>query len=153
RKVAELEDRIGARLIHRTTRKLGLTDAGRLYYEHGARIVSEVEEAEQAIRRMEAEPRGTLRVTAPLAFSMLGPILADYLRRCPDVQIDLHCTDRQVDLVEERFDVAIRAGHLADSSLVARPLGAVRSILVAAPAYLRRAGTPKSPRELVDHAC
>jgi DNA-binding transcriptional LysR family regulator len=153
RKVSELEDRIGARLIHRTTRKLGLTDAGRLYYEHGARIVAEVEEAEQSIRRMESEPRGLLRVTAPLAFDMLGPILADYLGRHPDVRIDLTCSDRNVDLVEEGYDVAIRAGHLADSSLVARSLGTLRRILVAAPAYLRKRGRPRAVRDLTKHEC
>src|SRR6478735_9300066 len=123
RKVAELEERIGARLLHRTTRKLGLTDAGRIYYEHSARIVAEIEEAEEAVSRMESAPRGLLRVTAPLSFNMLGSIVAEYLRRHPDVQVDLSCTDRAVDLVEERFDLGIRVGQLADSSLVARPLG------------------------------
>src|SRR5262249_48657521 len=105
RKIAELEERVGARLLQRTTRKLRLTDAGRIYYEHSARIVTEVEEADHAISRMQARPRGLLRVTAPLAFTMLGPIVAEYLRRNPDVQLDLTCTDRAVDLVEEGFDL------------------------------------------------
>jgi DNA-binding transcriptional LysR family regulator len=153
RKIAELEDHVGARLLHRTTRKLGLTDAGRIYYEHSARIVAELEEAGQAVGRMQAAPRGLLRVTAPLSFSLIGPIVADFLRRHPDVQVELLCTDRQVDLVEERYDVAIRAGQLADSSLVARPLGTVRRVLVAAPAYVKRAGTPRAPAELERHAC
>src|SRR6266542_397524 len=153
RKVAELEDRVGARLLHRTTRKLGLTDAGRIYYEHSARIVAELEEAEQAVGRMQAAPRGLLRVTAPLSFTMLGPIVAEYLKRHSDVQVELLCSDRQVDLVEERFDVAIRAGQLTDSSLVARGLGTIRRILVASPAYLKRAGSPRVPAEIEKHAC
>jgi DNA-binding transcriptional LysR family regulator len=153
RKVAELEERIGARLLHRTTRKLGLTDAGRIYYEHSARIVAELEEAEEAVGRMQSAPRGLLRVTAPLSFSMLGPIVAEYLRRHPDVQVELLCSDRRVDLVEERFDVAIRAGQLADSSLVARPLGTIRRVLVASPAYLEREGSPRAPAELAKRAC
>src|SRR5262245_42302751 len=105
RKVAELEERIGARLLHRTTRKLGLTDAGRIYYEHGARIVAELEEAEQAVSRMQAAPRGLLRVTTPLSFSMLGPVVADYLKRHADAQVELLCTDRTVDRVARLFDV------------------------------------------------
>jgi DNA-binding transcriptional LysR family regulator len=153
RKVAELEERVGARLLHRTTRKLGLTDAGRIYYEHSARIVAEVEEAEQAVSRMQSAPRGLLRVTAPLSFTMLGPIVAALLQRHPEVQVELVCTDRAVDLVEERFDVAIRAGQLGDSSLVARPLGTIRRVLVAAPSYLKRAGTPRLPADLLRHAC
>jgi DNA-binding transcriptional LysR family regulator len=153
RKVSGLEDRIGARLIQRTTRKLGLTDAGRLYYEHSARIVAEIDAAEQAVGSMEAAPRGLLRVTAPLTFTMLGPIVGEYLKRNPDVQVDLVCTDRRVDLVEDGFDVAIRAGALADSTLIARSLGSIRSVLVAAPSYLKRNGQPRTPRQLERHTC
>jgi DNA-binding transcriptional LysR family regulator len=153
RKVSELEDRVGARLIHRTTRKLGLTDAGRIYYQHGARIVAEMEEADEAVGRMQAAPRGLLRVTAPLGFDMLGPIVAELLRHNPEVQVELVCTDRRVDLVEEGFDVAIRAGALGDSSLVARSLGVLKRVLVAAPGYCKRRGTPRQPADLARHAC
>jgi DNA-binding transcriptional LysR family regulator len=153
RKVSELEDRVGARLIHRTTRKLGLTDAGRIYYEHAARIVGEIEEADQAVGRMQAAPRGPLRVTAPLAFDMLGPVVSSYMARYRDVTVELVCTDRRVDLVEEGFDLAIRAGTLADSSLVARRLGALKRVLVAAPAYCKQHGTPRAPADLAQHAC
>jgi DNA-binding transcriptional LysR family regulator len=153
RKVAELEAHVGARLLQRTTRKLALTDVGRIFYEHAARIAAEVDEAEQAIGLMQAKPRGLLRVTAPLSFAMLGPIIADYLRAHPDVQVELLCTDRSVDLVDERFDVAIRAGRLADSSLTARSLGSMKRVLVAAPSYCKRSGTPRSPAELEQHAC
>src|SRR5262249_17454840 len=91
RKVSELEDRGGARLIQRTTGKLGLTDAGRTYYEYAARIVAQIEEADQAVSRMQAEPRGLLRVTAPLSFAMLGPIVAEFMKRNPEVQVELTC--------------------------------------------------------------
>lgn len=153
RKISELEERIGARLIQRTTRKLGLTDAGRIYYEHSARIVAEVEEAEHAVRSTQADPRGLLRVSAPLSFALLGPIVGEYLRRHAEVEVELMCTDRQVDLVEERFDVAIRAAPLADSTLVARSLGTIKRVLVAAPSYCKRKGTPRTPADLAKHAC
>lgn len=153
RKVSDLEDRIGARLLQRTTRRLGLTDAGRIYFEHCVRIVAEVEEADQAVGRMHAAPCGLLRVTAPLSFSMLGPLLAEFLARYPDVQVELVCTDRLVDLVNEGFDVAIRAGALHDSSLVARALGTIERVLVASPAYLAARGSPAAPAELAQHAC
>ena len=153
RKVSDLEDRLGARLLQRTTRKLGLTDVGRIYFERCARIIGEIEEADQAVGRMQAAPCGLLRVTAPLAFSMLGPIVAEFLKRYPEIQVELVCTDRLVDLVNEGFDIAIRAGQLSDSSLVARNLGTVERVLVAAPAYLKQHGSPKTPAELTGHAC
>jgi DNA-binding transcriptional LysR family regulator len=152
RKIAELEGQVGARLLQRTTRKLGLTDAGRLFYEHALRITAEVEEASQAIGSMQAAPRGLLRVTTPLSFGMLGPIVGQYLRDHAEVQVEMVCTDRRVDLVEERFDVAIRAGPLADSSLVARPLGSMKRVVVAAPGYCKQHGTPRTPAELEKHA-
>ena len=152
RKVSALEDRIGARLIQRTTRKLGLTDAGRLYYEHCTRIVGEVEDADQAVVRMQETPRGLLRVTTPLSFGMLGPIVAEYLKRYPDVRIEIMCTDRRIDLIEEGFDVAIRAGVLDDSTLVGRSLGSITRVVVAAPGYCKRKGTPRTPQDLEKHA-
>lgn len=153
RKIAELEDRLAARLLQRTTRKLGLTDAGRVYYEHCARIVAAVAEAEQAVGRLQAVPCGLLRVSVPLALPMLGPIAAEFLKRYPQVQLELSCTDRVVDLVAEGFDLAIRAGVLFDSTLVARSLGVIERVLIAAPAYLKRHGTPRTPAELAGHAC
>lgn len=153
RKVSQLEDRIGARLLQRTTRKLGLTDAGRIYYDHSARIVAETEEAEQAVGQVQSAPRGLLRVTAPLSFSVLGPIVAELLGRHPDVQVELSCTDRTVDLVDEGFDAAIRAGALADSTLVARPLGTLRRVLVAAPALQKKQRAPRTPSELAWRPC
>ena len=153
RKVSELEDRIGARLLQRTTRRLGLTDAGRVYFDHCVRIVAEIEEADQAVSRMHAAPRGLLRVTTPLSFGLLGPAVAAFLQRYPDVQVDMVCSDRRVDLVDEGFDVAIRAGPLDDSTLVARSLGVIKRVLVASPAYLRRRGSPRAPGDLMKHSC
>ncbi|MCU1279066.1 MAG: Transcriptional regulator, partial [bacterium] len=111
------------------------------------------DEADQAMSQMQATPRGLLRVTAPLSFALLGPIVAEFLKRQRDVQVDLRCTDRTVDLVEEGFDVAIRAGALGDSTLVGRSLGAIKRVLVAAPSYCRRHGTPRAPADLTRHAC
>lgn len=148
RKVAELEKRLGARLVHRTTRKLSLTDAGRIYFDHGMRVMAELEAAELSVMRMQEVPRGLLRVTAPVGLTRLGDIVSDFLRRYPEVEVSLLCTDRVVDLVEEGFDVAIRAGKLVDSSLVAKRLGEERWVLVASPRYLAEAGPVASPSDL-----
>ncbi|WNG59537.1 LysR family transcriptional regulator [Archangium gephyra] len=153
RKVSELEERVGAQLLQRTTRKLRLTDVGQAYYEHCARIVAEAEQAELAVTRMQSAPHGLLRVTAPLTFSFLGPIVAEFLKRYPEVQVELVCTDRSVDLMQEGFDLAVRAGRLADSSLIARKLGNVERVVVAAPSYLQERGVPKSPKDLERHDC
>ena len=126
RKVSDLEERLHSRLLQRTTRKLSLTDVGRTYYDYCARIVGEVEDAERAVSTLQETPRGLLRVTAPINVAFLGPIVSDYLKRYPEVRLDLFCTGRTVDLVEERFDLGIRAGALADSTLIARRLGSAK---------------------------
>lgn len=151
RKVSALETRLGARLLERTTRALNLTDVGRVVAEHATRVLAEVEGATLAVSQMRTAPCGLLRVTAPLNFAFLGPIVADFLRAFPAVQVDLVCTDRLVDLVEEGFEVGIRAGRLTDSTLVHRQLGTIPSFLVASPAYLERRGRPKTPEELEQH--
>lgn len=153
RKVAELEQRLSVRLLQRTTRKLRLTDEGRAFYTHCERIVAEIAEAERALEGMHDQPRGLLRVTAPLNFGFLGAIVAEYLRTHPSVEVDLVCTDRVVDLIEEGFDVGIRGGTLADSTLVVRHLGNIRRFIVAAPEYLAQHGSPASPNDLARHAC
>jgi DNA-binding transcriptional LysR family regulator len=153
RKVTELERRLDARLLQRTTRKLSLTDVGRTYYEYCARIVGEVEDAERAVSNLQGAPRGLLRVTAGTNAAYLGPIVTDFLKRFPEVQLELLATGRAVDLVEERFDVGIRAGTLADSSLIARSLGRVGWFFVATPGYLKKRGRPKSPEDLKRHDC
>lgn len=153
KKVADLEARLGVRLLQRTTRKLGLTDAGRVYFGRCARVVTDVEEADLAVTELQAAPRGLLRVAAPMSLTMLGAMVAAFLKGNADVQVEFVCSDRLVDLVEEGFDVAIRAGPLNDSTLVARRLGAVKRVLVASPSYLRRRGCPEAPGDLERHAC
>src|SRR5215468_8796544 len=151
RKVGELEKRLGARLIQRTTRRLSLTDIGRVYSEHCARIGREADEADLAIQQMQATPRGLLRITAPPSFQTLGQIAAEFLKRYPDVRIEVVCTERHVDLVAEGFDVAVRVGPLTDSNLIARKLAEVKQVLVAAPGYLRRRRRPRGPMDLREH--
>ncbi len=146
RKVAELEERLKTRLLQRTTRKLSLTDVGRTYFDYCARIVSEIEDAERAVSSLQDAPRGLLRITTLINATFLGPIVSDYMRRYPEVQVELFSTSRRVDLVEERYDLAIRAGALPDSSLIARSLGSVSWLFVATPAYLEEARTASFTR-------
>ena len=153
RKVSELERRVGAQLLQRTTRKLRLTEVGRAYFERAARAVVEAEEAERVVTRMQSAPHGLLRVTAPLNFPVLGPLCAEFLARYPEVRVELVCTDRPVDLVAEGFDVAVRAGQLADSTLIARRLGTIQRGVLASPGYLKAHGVPRKPAELAQHAC
>jgi DNA-binding transcriptional LysR family regulator len=153
RKVTELEARLKARLLQRTTRKLSLTDVGRTYYDYCSRIVAEIEDAERAVSSLQDTPRGLLRVTTGIGVSYLGPIVSDFLKRYPEVRVEVYCTGRLVDLIDERFDVAIRAGVLSDSTLVARPLGTAKWFFVATPAYLKKRGRPKTPDDLKAHEC
>jgi DNA-binding transcriptional LysR family regulator len=151
RKISELEARLGSRLLQRTTRRLSLTDVGRTYYQYCARIVAEAEAAERAVSELQEVPRGPLRVTAPLNFDFLGPIVSGFLERYPEVQLELTCTDRVINLVEEGYDVGIRAGQLADSALIARRLGSAQRYLVASSAYVKRRGRPRTPHDLTGH--
>jgi len=153
--VQKLEQSLNARLLDRTTRRVAPTEAGRAYYERCVRILDEIEEAEAAISRHAASPRGTLRVNAPMSFGIrhLSPVLPAFLARFPDIRIDLSLNDRFVDLVEEGFDVAVRIGVLADSSLIARRIASGRTMLVASPDYLARRGRPRMPADLVGHDC
>jgi DNA-binding transcriptional LysR family regulator len=153
RRVSELEERLGARLLQRTTRRLSLTDVGRVYYDHCRRILAEMQAAEASVADAQTGPRGLLRLTAPLGFDFLGPIMVEFLRLYPDVRLQTLCTDRLVNLVEEGFDLALRAGALADSSLVIRNLGRRRALLCASPHYLERRGLPTTPRAIERHDC
>jgi DNA-binding transcriptional LysR family regulator len=154
RQVARLEDRLGVRLLHRTTRSLRLSDAGQAYYERARRIVSDIKEAEEAVSSLQATPRGTLRISAPMQDNQpyLGEIVSSFMGAYPEVQVHVHVTNRIVDMVDEGFDVAIRGGVLKDSSLIARKLGSSRRLLVASPAYLEARGEPKTASELPKHA-
>jgi DNA-binding transcriptional LysR family regulator len=151
RKVTDLEQRLGVRLLQRTTRTLGLTDEGRTYYDYCTRIVEEIDEAELAVGRLRGVPRGLLRVTAPLNFGFMGAIVSDFAKKHPEVTLEIVTTDRVVNLVEERFDVAVRAAALTDSTLIARALGSIRRIAVASPGYLKQRGRPRQPADLAKH--
>ncbi len=153
--VIALEERLGARLLNRTTRRLSLTEAGLDFREWCERIAADVAEAEQSVARLQAEPRGVLRVNAPMSFGQLhlGPVLSDFLERFSGVHVDMTMTDRRIDIVEEGYDIAIRVGALADSSLVARTLASSRRVVCAAPAYLARHGEPHIPADLSGHNC
>ena len=151
--VNRLEQRLGARLMHRTTRRLTLTEAGQALYGRSSAALAELGEAENDVAQLTGKPRGTLRVTAPTYFgsTTLAPHLKEYRARYPDVALDLDLSDRLVDLVKERFDVAIRISAMHDSSLVATRLAPCPTALVAAPSYLRRHGMPKTPADLASH--
>lgn len=155
RTVSRLEDELGVRLLHRTTRRLRPTEAGQAYYERVRVSLSGLEEAASAATNLSAEPRGTVRVTAPANMGVmnLGDLVARFVRKYPLVHVELSLTSRFVDLVAEGFDLAVRAGKLADSSLVARKIGNDSLGLFASPAYLRRRGRPKTIAELANHDC
>ena len=153
--VASLEQRLGTRLLQRTTRRQSLTEAGRLFHAEAKRILDEVEAADACILALGERPRGTLRVTAPttLGACRLAPALCDYLHAYPEVSIDLTLSDRVADMVEEGYDVAIRIGALPDSSMIARSLAPYEFIACASPDYLARRGTPRVPADLAGHEC
>lgn len=155
RHITALETELGARLFHRSTRTLALTEAGQSYYERVARILSDIEEADRAVSQLQAAPRGRLRVNAPMSFGFLhlAHALPVFLARYPEVTIDLVMNDRFVDLVDEGFDVAVRIGGMADSSLIAKRLGPVRRVVCASPDYLQRRGVPRTPDDLRHHDC
>jgi DNA-binding transcriptional LysR family regulator len=155
RHVQDLEHRLGTRLLNRTTRRLSLTEAGAAYFERSRQLLREVEEMDLAVAREVQQPRGVLRVNAPVVFGTrhLAHLLAEYTARFPEVSIDLTLTDRFIDLVEEGADLAVRIGALTDSALVARRLFPTRLALCAAPAYLARHGTPRTLDELSQHDC
>jgi DNA-binding transcriptional LysR family regulator len=152
--ISRLENRLGVRLLHRTTRKLQLTPEGAAFYENGVRILGEIETAEREAAAG-AVPRGRLRVNCNVPFGQhyLMPLIPAFLAQHPEVAVDVMLTDRVVDLLEERADVAIRAGPLRDSQLIARKLWHSRMVVVAAPAYLAAHGTPKKPADLAGHNC
>jgi len=150
--VARLENRLGARLLNRTTRDVSLTDTGRAYLERARQVLEDFEVLEGSVRD-EHGPSGTLRISAPVSFgeAELTPALLDFAAAYPAVSLDVASSDRMVNLVEEGFDVAVRIGQLADSSLVARKIAAVRIVTCASPAYLQRRGRPKTPETLAEH--
>ena len=155
RQIGELEDTLGVRLLHRTTRKLSLTEAGETYYERSRDIVRAVDEANLAVTEKRAGPSGVLRLTVPASVARIHitPAVAAFQGQYPAVRVAMSVTDRMVDIVGEGLDVAIRVGQLEDSSLIARKVGEGRRLICAGPSYLERAGRPKRPDDLSDHAC
>jgi DNA-binding transcriptional LysR family regulator len=155
RRVAELEDGLGVKLLQLTTRRIGLSEEGAAYLDRCERILEEIDDLESSIAAQRASPSGRLRVTAGVSFGQeqLVPLLPAFLEQHPKLSVDLDLSDRYVDLVAEGFDVAIRIGRLPDSTLVARRLAPSRVVLCASPAYLERAGTPGTPEDLARHAC
>ncbi len=155
RRLAELEERLGVQLLRRTTRRLSLTESGRGFYERCVRILADLEEAEQDVLQAHAALRGTLRVALPLSFGLLhlAPAIQDFMRLHPGVEFDLDFNDRQVDLLQEGFDLAIRIAQLPDSSLIARRIAPIRQVVCASPAYFAAHGTPQQPADLAQHLC
>lgn len=153
RRVARLEEEVGVRLLNRTTRRLHLTDAGRVLFQRAAHSLSEIDEAERALALRSATPRGRLRMTAPVDFRALLGVVLEFLEAYPEVQIDLDLSNRQVDLIGEGYDLAVRASALIDDSLIAQRVSSSGVRLVASPAYLERRGTPKTLAELGRHDC
>jgi DNA-binding transcriptional LysR family regulator len=153
--VSRLEDRLGVRLLHRTTRRLALTSEGEVYFARARQILADIEEVEVEVTRSRGSPRGRLHVHTSNAFGVhqLAPALPEFLMRYPDIEVELSITDRIVDLVGERADVAIRGGPIADTSLSARKIGEFERTICAAPSYLARRGVPRTPAELASHVC
>jgi DNA-binding transcriptional LysR family regulator len=155
RALAALERAVGARLVNRTTRRSSLSDEGREYYQRCKRVLAEVEEADASISARRTEPSGRLRLTAPVMYGRMHvePVVAEFMEKYRNMEVELLLLDRVIDLVEEGIDVAVRIGNLPESTLVAVPVGATRRVVCAAPGYLKRAGTPKSPADLLAHRC
>ncbi|CAI1133743.1 D-malate degradation protein R [Serratia entomophila] len=152
--IARLEESLGVRLFNRSTRRINLTDEGALFFERCQRIVSEIENAQAEMARISDAPRGRLRVSMPaIGYRMLVPLLAEFRARYPEVELNVDFNDRIVDLIAEGIDVAVRGGELADSRLMVRRIGPFRQVLVGAPDYFRRRGTPLTPMDLLDHDC
>lgn len=153
--VRELEERLGARLLERTTRRQNLTDAGRAFYEDAKRALEHMRIAETSVERLRASPSGTLRISAPITFGacVIAPLAATFRQRYSLVRVELELSNRNVDLIDEGFDLAIRIGDLGDADLVAKPLTLYRMVICASPDYLARYGRPETPQDLAAHHC
>jgi DNA-binding transcriptional LysR family regulator len=154
--VLNLEDDLQTQLLHRTTRRVSATAAGRAFYERCVNILADLEEAELALSRLQEEPRGSLRVNAPMTFGTLylGPLLADFMAQYPDLQVELSLNDRFIDPIDEGFDVTVRiTAAPSAASLIAHALAPCPMVICAAPSYLHRRGIPTQPSDLADHAC
>jgi DNA-binding transcriptional LysR family regulator len=155
RHVSELEAHLDARLLNRTTRRLSLTESGRVFHERCVQLLADLEEAEESAGAATIRPRGTLRLTASITFGSrhLAPAIAEFIKRYPEMRLDVELSDRAVDLVDEGFDVAVRIGAIGSQNLVGRKVGEMRLVCCAAPAYVARHGEPRTPEDLAAHAC
>lgn len=155
KRIKDLEDHLGTRLLQRTTRALNLTEAGYVYVEHARKFLDELAEVEENLRYSNDHPVGEIKISAPLSFGnkFLGPAVSSFLDKYPDVTVKLIVNDRTVDIAEEGFDLAIRVGPLKDQSLIARKLAQSRRVVVAGPDYLRQFGRPEKPEDLGRHNC
>jgi len=155
REIAALEERLGAQLLVRTTRRMSLTEIGSVFYERCRRVVEEAEDAERSIHQLRAEPHGILRLAVPMSFGMLqiAPRIHRFLDRHPDLKVEVEATDRVIDLVYERIDLAIRIRRPREQSFVIRRLCPIRGLMLASPDYLARHGAPRTPLEVADHPC
>lgn len=155
RRLAELEEHLGVELFHRSTRKLSLTDSGRVFYQRCVPILDDLTEAEHSVSQLHQEIRGQIKVAAPLSFGVmhLGPAIIEFQRQHPGITFDIDFNDREVDLIQEGFDVGIRIARLKDSSLIARRLADLSMVACASPDYLREHGEPQTPEALQQHAC
>lgn len=155
KQLSKLEDRLGARLLNRTTRQLTLTDVGAMFYERCVEVLEELEEAEVAVSQLQGTPRGVLRLSLPMSFGVkyLSPVVSDFIRQYNDLKVEIAFSDRTVNIVDEGFDLAVRIGRLKDSSLIARKLTETRVHLVASPSFLEEHGKPGHPSDLKDYPC
>jgi DNA-binding transcriptional LysR family regulator len=155
RRVTELEEELGVQLLHRTTRKLALTEAGRSYYEQAEKALSELQAAAESATGMDTEARGIVRLTAPVDIGVLGlaDVVTEFVREYPEIHVELSLSSKVVDLVEEGFDIGIRAGRSRDASLVVRRIGNASLGLYASPVYLKEHGRPRTVAELAEHDC
>ena len=155
KRINQLENHLGVRLLHRTTRKLSLTEAGERYFEHAAQALTAAGQAEDAVTELQGEPQGKLRISSPMSFGRLhvAPLIPIFMKRYPKILIDLVMDDRNIDLVAEGFDVAIRSGDMPASTLIARKLAPLHQVLCASPDYIDRYGMPVTPSELSERNC
>lgn len=155
RQISALEKRLNTRLFYRTTRKVSLTEEGRIFYQHCRRVLDDLEAAKLALSHLQSKPQGNIQLTAPVTYGEqhILPLVNDFIKRYPDVSVNAHLSNQQIDLVNEGYDLAIRIGELSDSSMMAEKLGSRTNYLCASPGYLAQHGTPKNLSQLEQHNC
>ncbi|MFO7553115.1 MAG: LysR family transcriptional regulator [Haliea sp.] len=153
KQVSRLEESLGVRLLNRTTRRLSLTEAGRIFHAQASRGLEDIAEARAEVSRLQEQPRGVLRINVPMSFGILhlAPLLPAFMQQYPELAVEMDLNDRKLDVIEEGFDASVRISDLPDSTLVARRLAPCRHVIVAAPAYLERHGVPDWPEDLLEH--